>query len=80
MLFDGVDRVRGSRREGRRDKRDGSRKRGEKCKNMEWRKKENFSRAAPRWEEGDKGREGRGLPPVPPLIFKNIGDDSYGFK
>ena len=43
-------------------------------------KKENFARDAPRREEGDKGREGRGLPPVPPLIFENIGDDSYGFN
>ena len=30
--------------------------------------------AVPRREEGDNGG-GRGLPPVHPLIFENIGDD-----
>ena len=56
--------------------------RGEKkCKNMGGRGlKENFARAAPKREEGDKRRERIGLPPVHPLIFENIGDDSYGFK
>ena len=27
-----------------------------------------------------QGAGGRDLPPVNPLIFENIGDDSYGFK
>ena len=43
-------------------------------------KKENFARAAPRRVGGDKGRDGRDLSPCPPLIFENIGDDSYGLK
>ena len=37
----------------------GSRKRDEKCKNIEGREKRKiFARAAPRKEDGDKGREG----------------------
>ena len=65
MIFDGADRVRERRRE-RRGKRWLGVGRGEKkCKNMGGRgKKENSARAAPRWEEGDKGLKRRGLPPV----------------
>ena len=56
--------------------------RGEKkCKNMEGREKRKILRAALR--EGIKEtRDGSGeaYSHVHPLIFENIGDDSYGFK
>ena len=56
----------------------GSRNRGNVKYGREGKRK--FARAVPRREDGDKGREGRGLPPCPPLIFENIRDNSYGFK
>ena len=53
--------------EERKERGGGSRKRDEKCKNIEGReKREFFARAAPRKEEGDKEREGWGLPPPCP--------------
>ena len=57
----------------------GSRKRG--GKNVKLLKRGGKGKfCARRSEEEDNGREGRGLPPCPPLIFENKGDDSYGLK
>ena len=71
MIFDRADRVRERRREGRREKRDGSRKRDEKCKNIEGRGKRKTLRVPLREERRKQGAGGvRPPPPVHPLIFE----------
>ena len=73
MIFDRADRVRGRRQEGRREEGEGL---GRGMKNVKilkgGKKRKIFARAPLREEEGDKGREGFGLPPPcsPSLIWK----------
>ena len=72
IIFDGADGVRGRRREGRREKRGGSRKRGEKCKDMEGREKGKKKIRAPLRDERreKRGRRGEAYSLSTPHIWK----------
>ena len=65
MIFNGADRVRGRRREGRREKRGGSRERDEKCKNMEgWKKRKILRVSLREGRRETRGGRGEAYPPV----------------